>query len=123
MSRSTERTTPHSVPGNPTCSQKEDATLPRVFGFVACISLLIAVLWWVNLGETAEPVRTQSAENDADANAAPKTAKQLYSKGRELYWQEQYAEAASALEAARSIAAELPDADRSRLEHYLKLAR
>src|SRR5436305_2138644 len=86
MSRSIARTLPPSVPGNPTrSSKKEEATLRRVFGFVACASLLTTGPWWVNRGEAAEPVRVRDAAGNADSPASSLTARQLFVQGRQDY--------------------------------------
>src|SRR5262249_13196813 len=107
MSRSMERTMPPSVPGNPTRSsmKKEEATLRRVFGFVACASLPTAVPWGLNRGETAEPARTRDAAGNAGPSAAAisspsLTAGQLFLQGRQDYLAGRYGEAVAELEAA-----------------------
>jgi general secretion pathway protein D len=90
--------------------------------FVAWTGLLTALLCQVSLGEAAEPARTRDAD-EAPASAGPGSARQLYTSGRELYLQERYAEAVSTFEAAASRESDLTDAERERLQNYLKRAR
>ena len=134
MSRSIERTLPPSVPGNPTrSSKKEEATLRRVFGFVASASLLIAAPWWVNSGQSAEPVRVCDAAGNADsplpADRAPSrtapslTGSQHFLQGRQDYLAGRFAEAVAQLEAASRASGDLNDADRERLPGWLAQAR
>src|SRR5436190_1306098 len=129
MSRSIERTLPPSVPGNPTrSSNKEEATLRRVFGFVACASLLTAAPWWVNRGETAEPVRTRAAAGNAASSSSSRTGssptpEQLFLQGRQDYLAGRYDEAVAELEAASRASGELTDSDRERLSGWLAQAR
>ena len=105
MSRSTQQTTPHAAPGIHTRSQKEDATLRRVFGFVACTSLLTALPWWINPGQSAESGRSRDAAGQS-ASSSP-TAAQLFLQGRENYLAGRFPEAVTALEAADRLAADL----------------
>src|SRR5262245_42330333 len=121
MSPSAERTLPHSVPGPNTRSHKEDATLRRLTGFVAWTSLLAAVLWWVNLGETAET--SPRAKVRAAGSDAPQTALDWVAKGKEHYLQRRFAEAVEAFEAAKAWSIDLSEADRSNLEKWLTHAR
>src|SRR5579863_3643704 len=134
MSRSMERTMPPAVPGIPTrSSKKEEATLRRVFGFVACASLLTAMPWWVSRGETAEPSRVREAAGSADSSAssvsgpsttAPSmTAAQLFQQGRQDYLAGRYDEAVAALEAASRASRDLSDSDRERLTSWLAQVR
>src|SRR5258708_34923618 len=130
MSRSMERTMPPSVPGNPTRSsmKKEEATLRRVFGFVACASLLTAVPWWVNRGDTAEPVRTRDTAGNAASSTAAVTASslsagQLFLQGRQDYLAGRYVEAVAELEAASRVSSDLTDSARGRLPGWLAQAR
>ncbi len=95
----------------------------RVFGFVACASLLAAAPWWVNRGETAEPVRTRSAAGNADPTVSTLTAGQLFQQGRQDYLAGRYAEAVAELEAASHASSDLNDSDRERLPGWLSQAR
>ncbi|HEY2252909.1 MAG TPA: hypothetical protein VGH74_17680, partial [Planctomycetaceae bacterium] len=99
----------------------------RVFGFVACASLLTAPCW-VNRGEAAEPVPARDAVRMADS-AAPAlkgtslTATQLFLKGRQDYLSGRYDEAVAELEAADRASGGLSDYDRERLPGWLTQAR
>ena len=103
----------------------------RVLGIVARTGLwtglcLPVASGMLNLGMlsrgTAAEIVTQTA-GQAAAAAAPQSARQQYSAGRELYWQERYPEAVTAFEAAVAAEAELPAAERARLHDYLGRAR
>ncbi len=122
MSRSIERTLPPALPGNPTrSSKKEEATLRRVFGFVACASLLTAAPWWVNRGETAEPVRTRTVAGNAGSSASSPSAEQLFLQGRQDYLTGRAAgrSCRQALEAANRANGDLTEDDRERLRSWL----
>ena len=124
MSRSIERTLSPSVLGTPTrSSKKEEATLRRVFGFVACASLLTAVPWWVNRGETAVPAQTRDAAGNAESSASSLSAGQLFLQGRQDYLAGRFAEAVVELEAASRASGDLTDSDRERLPGWLAQAR
>lgn len=94
----------------------------RVFGFVACTSLLTALPWWINPGQTAEPARTRDAAGESAASSSP-TAAELFLQGREHYLNGRFADAVTSLEAADRLAADLSGADRDRLAAYLGRAR
>ena len=123
MSGLIERTMPHSAPENPAYSPKEVATLPTATGIIASICLLTILFCSVNAGAAGELGKARAADQDAALKASPKSARQLYSAGRELYWQERYPEAIEVFESAAAAPGELGPSDRKRLEDYLKRAR
>ena len=108
----------------------------RVLGFVAWTGLLTAGLLWVSPGETAElspgPLPAKTARSRprpaetarvSETVRRAKTARQLYSTGRELYWQARYGEALAAFEAAATAAGDLSPSDRDRLQEFVQRAR
>jgi len=127
MFRMTERTTRHSTPGNHTYRPKEEATLRRVLGSVAWTGLVTAGLLWAGPGQAAEAVRTRPVETGSEPAAAPQTARQYYSAGRELYWQARYGEAVAAFEAAARAetraGGDLTPAERDRMQEFVQRAR
>src|SRR5262249_46034695 len=108
---------------NHSCLPKEEAILRRASRFISSTCLWSALLCHINVGESAEVGRAKAADQNAAATAAPKSARQLYSAGRELYWQEPYSDAVAAFESAIAAPGDLSPADRNRLEDYLKRAR
>src|SRR5579872_4119944 len=120
MSQSPERNTWMS--DKRTAGQRSGAAIRRLLAPVSCASLLVCALCWVSLGETAEPVRAPGAAN-ADLAATQGSARQLYAEGREHYLRGRFAAAVASLEAAQSLAADLPGPDRARLHQYLERAR
>ncbi|MGE5191194.1 MAG: hypothetical protein ACM3U2_01750, partial [Deltaproteobacteria bacterium] len=121
MSRLTARTKPYSESGNHSHSPQENATWRRVMGWVAR-TVLLTVLWLPVKPGTAGEIGTDGAGKDSVASA-PASARQFYSAGRELYWQERYPEAVKAFESAAALEADLPASERARLHDYLGRAR
>ncbi len=121
MSRSAEQSMPQAVPGNSRL-RHEAGALRKALGFAASAGLVTTALWWVSLGETAEPVRAR-AGNASPSNSAGRGAQQLYSEGRMHYLAGRYAEALAALQAAEPLEADLAAADRERFHQLLERTR
>ena len=119
MSRSAQQTTPQAMSGIDTRSHKEDATLRRVIGFVASASLLAAVLWRADLGETAEPAGARDASQAQARAAADQPARLLLQAGRAQYLNGQRAEAMATLAAVEARADELTQDERDSLRRLI----
>lgn len=87
----------------------------KVSGFIACSSVLTAaLLWWVNVGQTADRFAAKPASYSA--------SEQLVA-GKASYLNGDYAQAVQALEAAEAAGSHLSESQRRDLAAYLRRAR